>query len=145
MVTKIIIRSILEASADVIWERLGQVETLRTIAKPYAFFKPLSDMTAWQAGEEYDLSFRLFGCIPMGRHHICVVKWDKSAWSILTQESDKLATTWNHEIVLKPIDEDKTEYKDTVELDAGFLTPVARLWALAFYRHRQRKWKTLLK
>lgn len=51
---------------------------------------------------------------------------------------------WNHQIILREIERDRTEYIDEVELYAGWKTPFVYLWAKYFYAHRQKKWLKLL-
>lgn len=144
METAITISSILNAPAERIWALLGQVETLRRIAKPYAYFTPLGEMTTWRQGAKYRLTLNVFGFIPVGLHQIQVVKWDKASWSIETHESDRLVKVWNHSIRLEPLPDGRTVYTDIVRIDAGKLTVPVKLWSILFYRHRQRKWKKLL-
>jgi len=36
-------------------------------------------------------------------------------------------------------------YTDEIEIQAGWLTPGIWLFAQLFYRHRQRRWKALLR
>ena len=141
----ITITSELHAPADVIWERLGQVETLQKIARPFAYFTPMNDTTQWQPGAMYCFGFRVFGLLPMGHHHINVVRWDKANWHIETHENDRIAKVWNHTIRLEPLTDQRTRYTDIVELDAGTLTWLVKGWSILFYRHRQRGWKRLLR
>jgi len=39
----------------------------------------------------------------------------------------------------------KVSYTDEIEIQAGWLTPVIWLFAHIFYRHRQRRWKVMMK
>jgi ligand-binding SRPBCC domain-containing protein len=60
METTITISTIFNAPAEKIWPRLVQVETLRKIAKPYAYFKPLDDMSEWNQNDTYRLKLSVF-------------------------------------------------------------------------------------
>ena len=145
MLRTVTVSSVFNAPADVIWARLGHVETLRYIARPFAYFTPLDDDEAeWKAGAGYRFRFRVFGVLPMGIHHISVARWDRDNWHIETHESDHLAKIWNHTIRLEPQADSRTKYTDIVEIDAGRLTWLVKCWSLMFYRHRQRRWKRLL-
>ena len=144
MPTTIRITTTLPATPEAVWRRLSQVDTLRYIARPYAYFTPLEPMTQWAQGAAYVLSLRVFGLLPLGRHHIRVVRWDQDALEILTHEHNRFVKTWNHAITLEALPDGRTRFTDAVTLDAGAFTGLARLWSIAFYRHRQRKWRKLL-
>ena len=136
--------TILPAGVEEIWDKLQQLSTLQYIAKPYATFRPLEEMTVWQAGEVSHFSLKLFGFLPMGVHRIQVVEFDKARLTIYTNESNKFVPVWNHRILLEQLEDGACLYRDEVEIGAGILTPVVALWAGRFYRHRQRKWIRLL-
>jgi ligand-binding SRPBCC domain-containing protein len=143
--TTITVSSVFKAPAEKIWGLLGQVNTLQKIAKPYVYFTAPEGISKWKPGTDCRMLFRLYGLIPMGEHKIRVARWDKASWTIETHESDRLARVWNHSIDLEPLGDGTTRYTDTVVIDAGRLTPLVRLWSVMFYRHRQRKWKRLLR
>jgi ligand-binding SRPBCC domain-containing protein len=147
MTRKIVrVTSVFPASVDVVWDKLQQLDTLQYIARPYATFEPQREtLTAWREGEISRFSLRLFGVIPLGVHTIHIVRFDREALTVQTREGNQCVPMWNHKINLKPLDNNKTEYTDEVELFAGFVTPMAYAWSVLFYRHRQRKWRKLLK
>lgn len=53
--------------------------------------------------------------------------------------------TVNYNIWFREVEGGKVSYTDEIEIQAGWLTPVIWLFAHVFYRHRQRRWKALLK
>ena len=57
----------------------------------------------------------------------------------------QLATMWDHTIRVEPGLGGGTEYTDIVEVRAGVLTPFVWIFAEVFYRHRQRRWRALVK
>jgi hypothetical protein len=68
METTISVSSIFGGPAEKIWELLGRGETLKTIAKSYAYFKALDNVSVWKPGAEYRFKFRvsalsLWACI----------------------------------------------------------------------------------
>lgn len=136
--------SVFPAARDVVFRRLQRLETLQYIAKPYATFEPVGSAGAvWTAGSTTAYRFRLFGFIPFGTHTIRIARFDPEG--ISSREGNAHVPVWNHEITLVPLDEGHTRYTDRVEIRAGWKTPFVRLWAGAFYAHRQRKWIRLLK
>lgn len=82
--------------------------------------------------------------LPVGwRHTIRVVEADPALGVLRTEESGGAVRRWEHTIEVSSIDAGRTRYRDLVELDAGALTPIVALWAQAFYRVRQRRWRAL--
>lgn len=147
MKTKRIVKfSLFPAKKEEIFLRLQKIETLQYIAKPFARFIPLDDNQSIEWKEGAKLSFRLyiFGIVPFGTHKIDVISFNKDS-GISTLENNKHIPIWNHRIYLESIDEGTTRYSDEVEIGAGWKTPFVALWAKAFYTHRQRKWKRLLR
>ena len=136
--------AVFPAPRDVVFEKLQKLETLQTIAKPYAAFEPVGSVEPiWTVGGTSAYRFRLFGLIPFGTHTIHIVHCDPEG--ISSREGNEHVPVWNHDIRLIPLDEGHTKYADQVEIRAGWKTPVIWLWANAFYAHRQRKWIHLLK
>jgi hypothetical protein len=48
-------------------------------------------------------------------------------------------------ISVRPLDENRSIYRDVIDIDAGSLTVLVWAWASWFYRHRQRRWRALAK
>lgn len=135
--------SVFPASRDVVFEKLQRLETLQTIAKPYASFEPVGEVDpVWSVGSTSAYRFRLFCMIPFGTHTIHIVRFD--AEGISSREGNKHVPVWNHDIRMISLDDKHTEYTDQVEIRAGWKTLFIWLWAKAFYAHRQRKWIKLL-
>lgn len=136
--------SVFPASRDVVFEKLQKLETLQTIAKPYATFEPVGAAElVWTVGSTSAYRFRLFGVIPFGTHTIHIVRFEPDGVS--SREGNKRVPVWNHDITMIPLDDNHTKYRDRVEIQASWKTPFIWLWANAFYAHRQRKWIQLLK
>lgn len=136
--------SVFPASRATVFEKLQRLETLQTIAKPYATFEPVGAAEQiWTVGGTSAYRFRLFGVIPFGTHTIHIVRFDPEGVS--SREGNEHVPVWNHDITMIPLDGNHTKYTDRVEIRAGRKTPFIWLWANAFYAHRQRKWIRLLK
>ena len=136
--------SVFPALRDVVFQKLQRLETLQTIAKPYAVFEPVDSTAAvWTVGSKSFYHLRLFGFISFGTHTIRIVRFDPE--KVSSREGNGHVPVWNHDILLVPVDESHTEYTDRVEIRAGWKTIFIWLWAKAFYAHRQRKWISLLK
>ena len=132
------------ASREVVFRKLQKLETLQTIAKPFATFEPVGENgSTWEVGSTSAYRFRLFGVIPFGKHTIHILRFEPDG--ISSHEGNEHVPVWNHDIQLIEKDETHTQYTDRVEIHAGWKTVFIWLWANAFYAHRQRKWIRLLK
>lgn len=138
--------SVFPATENEIFEKLQKLETLQHIAYPMATFTPVdgNGSLIWQAGAEFAFAFKLFGFIPFGIHRIKVLRFDLDT-GIFTEERNPHVPVWNHQIIVKKIDDSHTQYSDIVDINAGWKTIFVYLWANCFYSHRQRKWLNLLK
>jgi hypothetical protein len=87
----------------------------------------------------------IFGIIPVGVHTIHIENIDQKNFQIQSREHDRLVPRWDHLISIKALDDNRSLYRDTIEIDAGWLTFVVWAWANWFYRHRQRRWRALAK
>jgi len=135
--------SVFPASKDDIFRKLQQLETLKYIAKPFATFEPIGEVSnVWTIGNTSSYRFKLFGFIPFGTHTIHIVRFDPDG--ISSKEGNAHVPVWNHEISLVEVDPCHTRYTDRVEIKAGWKTFFVWLWAKAFYAHRQSRWIKLL-
>jgi hypothetical protein len=138
----------LQAPKASVTAALRRVHTLRTLTRGMLAIEaadgdhPLPAL--WPVdGTPVTLRIRPF-YLPVGwRHTIRVVEADPARGILRTEESGGAVRRWNHTIEVSSIDAGCTRYRDLVELDAGVLTPVVAVWAQAFYRVRQRRWRAL--
>ena len=144
------ISTVLYCSADELWNKIIDPSSLKFVASPVLTFVPEGQTDddlpdEWNTGVSYQMKLRLFGLIPLGRHTIRLVKIDRENRTIESRESGSLAKVWNHTISFRETSRGIVTYTDVIELDAGLLTPVVWLFSQLFYRHRQRRWKILLR
>lgn len=136
--------SVFPAHRDAVFAKLQELATLQYIAAPYASFTPVdaAQPVIWTAGSTSSYRFRLFGILPFGTHTIRIEQFGHDC--IKSRERNEHVSVWNHTIYLRDHG-DCTEYTDEVDIEAGWKTVFIRLWAEAFYAHRQKKWIRLLK
>jgi len=142
------IRTILPCTESELWQKISQPKSLQYVASPILGFVPArgDELTGeWQIGRAYRLKLYFVRLIPLGWHTIRLVKMDKDRNTISSRESDLLARVWNHNIWFREVARGRVSYTDEIEIQAGWLTPAIWLFAHLFYRHRQRRWKVLLK
>lgn len=147
MKRKMVIKtSLFPASKEVIFNRLKELKTLQYVAAPLATFSPLNgdESMVWKENHDFVFRFKLFGFLPLGVHKIRVIEFDETSYEIYTNETNTHVQVWNHRIILKSTEAGKTQYTDEVEIYAGRKTPLVYFWAKYFYKHRQKRWITLL-
>jgi len=138
----------LACSERYLWQKIIEPKSLQFVASPLVSFEPMQQGALsgeWQVGIPYPLKLYFLKVIPLGRHTIQLVRIDKETNTMVSQESGRLARTWNHTISFREVAQNVVSYTDEIEIQAGWLTPAIWLFAQLFYRHRQRRWKVLLR
>lgn len=144
---KATISTYFDCSEDELWEKIKEPWSLQYVAAPILSFSPEGDETLtgdWEVNKPYPLKLHLFKIIPLGTHTIKLVKIDRESKIIKSQEKGLLAPVWNHDIQFSEVEPGKVRYTDRIEIKASLLTPFIWLFAHFFYRHRQRRWRSLL-
>lgn len=138
--------SVLQGKTDEIFALLKKLETLQYIARPYAAFRPIDEKQPliWTEGATFRFRFRLFCFIPCGIHTVHVIRFNDETHDIYTNEFNTHVPIWNHRIIIRSVDGERTEYTDEVEIGAGWKTVFVYAWARCFYAHRQKKWIELI-
>jgi hypothetical protein len=142
------IATVLPCSVNTLWQALLKPASLRYITSPIlTFVDAHGDGPAehWETDRPYVFNLYLFGLLPLGRHRITVVTINGKDMKLASNESGSMAPVWNHRIELETAGESSTRYTDTIEIRAGALTFPIWLFAHLFYRHRQRRWRRLLR
>ncbi len=142
------ITTTLGSTPDRFWRLLSKPESLQYVSAPILAFRPIDQSgidSEWRVGKLYRLSLYLFAILPLGRHDIVLRVLDREANRIFSTEYGSIAKVWNHIIEFQPLTESQITYTDTIDIQAGLLTAGVWIFAHCFYRHRQRRWKKLLK
>ena len=143
---KITIFSLLNNSAEKIWDKLLDIETLIYICKPMATFKPITNEInmKWELNREYLFKLFIFGIIPLGNHRIILEKIDEINRIVISKEHNNIVKIWNHKIKMESKENNKIKYTDEVEIYAGMFTLFVAFWGIIIYKHRQKNGKKLL-
>jgi hypothetical protein len=140
------VETVLPCPAEKVWDELQRPALLREITRPLFRFlpaKPPQFPERWSDGATLHFRGYLFGIIPLGIHSIFLERIDPVEREIQSREKDALVPRWDHLIRVRPTDDGETLYSDEIIIEAGWLTPFVWLFAQAFYRHRQRKWRRI--
>lgn len=89
------------------------------------------------------MSRYVFGFIPLGVRELYFERIDQRALRIVTRESNRLVRRWDHTISVTPFGANRSIYRDVIDVDAGRLTVMVWAWTNWFYRHRQKRWRSL--
>lgn len=65
--------------------------------------------------------------------------------TLSSQESGGISRRWNHDIVVRPVNDAGCHYTDRIDIDAGIFTPFVAGYARWFYKMRQQSWRELAK
>lgn len=133
---KISTRATLDCSIDSAWEALHSPEIFTAVSAPFTMFRtpPGTKLPErFQPGVDYSVDVFAGGLVPLGRQ-IIHLNDEVEGWTSrrVTDsghgESGALGTlsNWNHQMSLSARADGRTEFHDTLSVDAGVLTPL--LW-----------------
>ena len=91
-----------------------------------------------RVGHDVPLVFLLFGVAPVGRWRFKVVARDDDRFRLRSEESGTGVRRWAHEVAIERIDDNSCRLTDTIEIDAGALTPLVAWFARREYERRHR-------
>jgi hypothetical protein len=140
------VESVLPCDAGRAWAEVQTSALLLHVVRPLAVILPVRGEALperWVEHSTVRCRLRLFGFIPLGTRTLVFDRIDHQLREIQTREWDPLVRRWDHLIRVEPIDSGKCRYSDTIEIEAGLLTPLVWLFAVWLYRHRQRRWQAV--
>lgn len=133
-----------DCAADSLYDEVKKSKTMIRIAKPFIKFVQLPDYPlpeVWQEGK-YLVQLLLLGFVPFGKQWIVIVPDAK--YQLRDNGYSRLIRKWHHTIRIEDCGNSQTRYTDTVEIEAGLLTPLVYAFANLFFRWRQRQLKKLV-
>lgn len=140
---RVVVESVLPCRAELAWEEVQTSRLLIEVARPLLVIRPIRGESLpvwWESGTTIRCRSYLFGFIPLGTRVVRFERIDAARREIQTRESDPLIRRWDHLIKIESLDAVRCRYADDIEIGAGLLTPVVWLFAIVFYRYRQRRW-----
>jgi hypothetical protein len=140
------VETVLPTDAERVWEAMQHPASFLYVCRGLIGFPALNGRTApIREGETGTGWMLLFHLIPLSRHTINVVEVDSGTRTIRSDEHGGVLKAWRHTLHAEPLTDHACRYCDTVEIDAGPLTPVVARIAVAIYRYRQRRWHKLVR
>lgn len=133
-----------DAPADVVWPGMKTPHAFVHIARGMVRFPAAEHLDGpWRVGQTITGWTFLLDVIPFSKHHLTVVSIDEATQTLVSDEHGGLLRRWHHTLHVESLPGGRSRYTDTIEIDAGPLTPVVAAYAQVFYRYRQRRWKRL--
>jgi len=141
------VSTVLDCSAAKAWDEVQKSSLLVYVIWPLARVVPTGSPfpERWSEGLTIQCKSFVFGLIPIGVRTLRFEKIDQNNYEIQSREHDPLISRWDHLVSITPLDDSRSIYRDTIDIDAGKLTWLVLAWANWFYRHRQRRWRALAK
>ncbi|OFB37547.1 hypothetical protein BA059_18645 [Mycolicibacterium sp. (ex Dasyatis americana)] len=137
--------TILPADTGRVWQAMQQVPTFLYVCRGLFGVPALAGRTEkFEAGERGTGWLMAFHVIPAYRHTIEVLDVDDTTRTIRTHEYGGVLRTWDHTLHVEPVTDRSCRYSDTVEIDAGRLTPAVAVLARGIYAYRHRRWRKLV-
>jgi len=150
---RILLSTQLECKPELIWEVVQSPQTLEYVAAPIIMFEPLRPSkfpSIWSTGN-YLVRLKFLGLIPLGFQWIQLSFPNRKTsdtthlYKLRDKGFGKLAKRWDHLITIKLTGDGKTQYTDQVDIEAGRWTLFLWIFSQVLFRHRQRRWRALVK
>jgi hypothetical protein len=145
---KVDVSTVLECPIDRAWDKVQTRALLERVMWPLVRMAPGRSPQIperWSDGTTVHCRLYLFGFIPIGVRTLHFERVDQAKREMQTREHDPLVRRWDHLISLTAQGARRTTYRDQIDIDAGPLTFLVWVFANGFYRHRQRRWRTIAK
>ncbi|WP_106399227.1 SRPBCC family protein [Actinocorallia populi] len=138
--------TVLPADADRVWEAMQYPATFLYVCRGLLGVPSLAGRSApLREGDQETGLLTLFHLIPFSRHTIHIAEVDAATRTIRTSEHGGPIRVWRHTLHAEPLTDGRCRYSDTVEFDAGRLTPLVAAAVKVLYRHRHRRWHGLVR
>lgn len=147
------VSTFLNCPTSKVWKEVQTSQLLDYVISPLVKFIPIQPdkfPKIWEDGK-YFVRMKLFGIIPFGNHWIVISRpttantSGKQVHELLDDGHGDIISKWRHLITIQETSDGRTHYADSIEVNAGILTFGVWVYANIFYRHRQRRWRKLVK
>lgn len=134
----------LDAEANRVWRAMQHPTTFLYVCRGLIGIPQLQGRSeCFREGESGTGWLFLFHVLPLSRHTIHLASVDDATMTMRSQEHGGMLRVWNHTLHVEALPDGRSRYSDTVEIDAGPLTPVVARISKGIYRYRQRRWRKL--
>ncbi len=120
-----------------VWHVATDFACFAEAMKGVATFEGMPREGQLRAGDVFDVKVRLFGWLPPMDYHMRLAAFDPENYRFRSVEHGGSIRHWEHVLTVTPTAEG-ARLTDTIEIDAGFLTPLMRQWARFVYSRRHK-------
>jgi hypothetical protein len=139
MRSRIQITASYDQDADACFADAIRFDELQDAMRGLATYDGFAPGAVAEAGETYVVDITLFGLFPVTAHTMYVEQLDSAARELQSRERHKGVTAWDHHLSVQPDGNGGCMWTDTVEIAAGWQTPMVARFAAYTYRYRHRK------
>lgn len=132
----VIIRNTYDVPAEQLWKAATNYGDLDKVAGSAVSFQGLPD-GEFSQGQSISVTISLLGLLPRQDYHIAILERDDINRILRSSERGAGVNIWNHTMAVSD-HADGSLLTDTVEVEAGWLTIPAALWAKYLYRSRHK-------
>lgn len=146
---------LLDCPADAAWQAVHSPAVFREVSGPFTTaesLEPAGFPQHW-SNTEHRVRLRLLGLLPMGTQLIQLRDETLTDGTRIVHDEGgpltgamRIVTRWHHQMAISPdssAPDARTRFRDTLELGAGVLTPLAWLGFWVFWQLRARKLRRL--
>lgn len=130
----VIVSNVYPVSADKLWQVATDLDDLNEIAGRAISFRGLPNGRL-TTGRSIDVTISLLGLLPRRAYHIEVLECDDIRRTLRSSERGAGVDAWLHTMVVSETAEGSVLI-DRIEIEAGWLTLAASIWAKFVYRRR---------
>lgn len=146
---------VLDCPADAAWEAVHSPAVFRAVSGPLTTVESLEPggfPERWPGGD-HRVRLRMLGVVPMGTQLIRLRDENLTDGTRVVHDEGgplsgamRIVTHWHHRMAISPDErapDARTRFRDTLEVSAGLLTPVAWLGFWMFWQLRARQLRRL--
>lgn len=135
MAKPVVISHDYQASPAAVWHVATDFACFAEAMKGIATFEGMPTEGHLESGDVFEVKVRLFGWMPPMDYRMELAELDPNGHKFRSVESGGSIRRWEHVLTVTPL-EDGARLTDHVTIDAGFSTPLMRLWARYVYTRR---------
>lgn len=120
-----------------LWELVTDFAAFRVFGQRLVRIEGMPEEGRLEQGQRIDVTVRLFGFFPPQPYSMHLAECDDDAMRFVSHEQGAGVKHWRHTLNVAPT-ETGARLTDHIDLDAGWLTPLFKRWAILLYKSRHK-------